>query len=85
MSEPKTTYHTGTELEQALNELQEQLRVITENPDTSIWLRKAITELWSRDSMEALEDLEILQTLMQARKKADMLMLDRWTEGATRH
>lgn len=85
MSETPATYTTGTELEQALNALQEQLRAITENPDTSIWLRKAITELWSRDSMEALEDLETLQTLMQAKKKADLLMLDRWVEGATKH
>lgn len=85
MSETPATYTTGTELEQALNELQEQLQAITANPDTSIWLRKAITELWSRDSIEALEDLETLQTLMEARKKADLLMLDRWAETATKH
>lgn len=85
MSEPKAPYQTGNELEQALNELQEQLRAITKNPDTSIWLRKAITELWSRDSIEVLADLDILQTLMEAKKKADLLMLDRWADGSTRH
>lgn len=85
MSETPASYQTGNELEQALKDLENRLREITENPDTSIWLRKAITELWSRDSIEALEDLEILQTLMEAKKKTDLLMLDRWAEAATKH
>lgn len=58
---------------------------VTENPDASIWLRKAIAELWQRDSSEALKDLAILQTLLQAKKKSDLLMLDRWAESATKH
>jgi hypothetical protein len=85
MSEIPTTYHTGNELEIALKDLEQMLREITEAPNTSIWLRKAIAELWQRDSIEALEDLAILQTLLQAKKKSDLLMLDRWAESATKH
>ncbi|HRJ53060.1 MAG TPA: hypothetical protein PLE99_09840 [Candidatus Thiothrix moscowensis] len=85
MSETPTTYHTDNELEIALKDLERMLREVTENPDTSIWLRKAIVELWQRDSIEALEDLAILQTLLQAKKTSDLLMLDRWAESATKH
>lgn len=85
MSETPTTYQTGNELEKSLKDLENRLREIAENPDTSLWLRKAITELWSRDSIEALEDLATLQTLLQAKQQADLLMLDRWAEAATRH
>lgn len=85
MSETPTTYHTGNELEVALKELEQMLQEVTENPDASIWLRKAIAELWQRDSIEALKDLEILQTLLQAKKKSDLLTLDRWAESTTKH
>ena len=81
MSETPTPYHTGNELEIALKDLEQMLREVTENPAASIWLRKAIAELWQRDSIEALEDLAILQTLLQAKKKSDLLMLDRWAEA----
>jgi hypothetical protein len=85
MSEIPTTYHTGNELEIALKDLERMLREVTEAPNTSIWLRKAITELWERDSFEALEELAILQTLLQAKQKVNLLMLDRWAESATKH
>lgn len=80
MSETPTTYHTGNELEIALKELEQMLREVTENPDASIWLRKAIAELWQRDSSAALEDLATLRTLLQAKKKSDLLMLGCWAE-----
>ena len=85
MSETPTPYHTGNELEIALKELEQMLQKVTENPDASIWLRKAIVELWQRDSIEALKDLEILQTLLQAKKKSDLLRLDRWAQDTTKH
>ena len=80
MSETPTPYHTGNELEIALKDLERMLREITENPAASIWLRKAIAELWQRDSSEALKDLAILQTLLQAKKKSDLLMLGCWAD-----
>lgn len=81
MSETPTTYQTGNELEMALKDLEQMLRKVTENPDASIWLRKSIVELWQRDSIEALEELAILQTLLQAKKKSDLLMLGCWAEA----
>ena len=80
MSETPTPYHTSNELEIALKDLERMLREVTENPDASIWLRKAIAELWQRDSIQVLEDLAILQTLLQAKKKSDLLMLGCWAE-----
>lgn len=80
MSETSTPYHTSNELEIALKDLERMLREVTENPDASIWLRKAIAELWQRDSIQVLEDLAILQTLLQAKKKSDLLMLGCWAE-----
>lgn len=85
MSEIPASYQTGNELEKALKDLENSLRDVTENPDTSIWLRKAIAELWSRDTTEALGDLETLQMLLKAKNKADLLMLGRWTEAAIKH
>ena len=84
MSETPTTDHTSNELEIALKDLERMLQEVTEHPAASIWLRKTIAELWQRDSIEALEDLAILQTLLQAKKKSDLLMLDRWAESATK-
>ena len=67
MSEIPITYHTGNELEIALKDLERMLREVTENPAASIWLRKAIAELWQRDSIEALEDLAIAASQEEVR------------------
>lgn len=52
------------------------------DPTASHWLKRAITELWERDTVDALNDLDVLRELLEAKHRTDLLMLERW---ATRH
>jgi hypothetical protein len=85
MSETPTHYQAGSPLETSLKDLESRLRDVIEHPSTSIWLRKAIAELWERDVIDALEDVDTLRELLQAKQKTNLLMLDRWAEGVKKH
>ncbi len=79
MSEDHTNY-LGLEL--ALKGLERRLRAIVDDPAASFWLKQAVAELWERDTVDALHDLDVLRELLEAKHRTDLLMLERW---ATRH
>ena len=56
MSEDRPIY---LKLEQEINVL-ELLVSITADPAASHWLKRAVTELWERDTVDALNDLDVL-------------------------
>ncbi|OQX11028.1 MAG: hypothetical protein BWK73_18765 [Thiothrix lacustris] len=73
MSEDPPTYLT---LEQELNALD--LRdTITTDPSASHWLKRAVAELWERDVIDALNDLDVLRDLLEAKHHAHVLALKR--------
>lgn len=61
MSEEQPAYLT---VEQALNALGRR-DTITNDPTASYWLKRAITELWERDTVDALNDLDVLRELLE--------------------
>jgi len=83
MSEDRPIYLT---LEQELDALD--LRdTITNDPSASHWLKRAVTELWERDVVDALNDLDVLRELLEAKHHANMLTLERMvtSDDGTRH
>lgn len=84
MSEDSPSY---ANLELMLKGLENKLRAIVTDPSTSYWLKQAVTELWKRDVVDALHDLDVLRELLEAKHRADLLMLERWatSHDGTRH
>jgi hypothetical protein len=73
MSEDRPTYLT---LQQELDALD--LRdTITNDPSASHWLKRAAAELWERDVVDALNDLDVLRELLEAKHHAHVLTLKR--------
>lgn len=83
MSEELPNY---VSLELALKGLEQQLREIVDGP-ASFWLKQAVAELWKRDTLDALNDLDVLRELLEAKHRTDLLMLERWatSHDGTRH
>lgn len=83
MSEDQPAYLT---VEQALNTL-EQRDTITNDPTASHWLKRAITELWERDTVDALNDLTVLRELLEKKHCIDQLLMQKLAEmhDGTRH
>ena len=79
MSEEQLNY---ANLELTLKKLENKLRAIVTDPSSSYWLKQAVAELWKRDVVDALHDLDVLRELLEARHLTDLLMLECW---ATRH
>lgn len=79
MSEEPPNY---ANLELTLKGLENKLREIVDDPAASYWLKQAVAELWKRDVVDALHDLDVLRELMEAKHRTDLLMLERW---ATHH
>jgi len=69
-------------MEQQTRQLEQRLQAISTDPTASHWLQRAVTELWERDTVDALNDLDLLRELLEEKHRTDMLMLERW---ATRH
>lgn len=83
MSEEHPTYLT---LEQELDALD--LRdSITNDPTASHWLKRAVVELWERDVVDALNDLDALRDVLEAKHHANLLTLKRMVtnDDGTRH
>jgi glycyl-tRNA synthetase beta subunit len=68
MSEERSNY---MDLEHALKTVETRLRDITTDPTASHWLKQAVTELWERDVVDALNDLDVLRDLLEAKHQAD--------------
>lgn len=84
MSEEPTPY---LDLELTLKGLEGSLRAIVTDPAASHWLKRAVKELWDRDVVDALNDLDALRELLEAKHRADLLLLERWATSydGTRH
>lgn len=84
MSEDRSNYQ---EPESALRKLDHDLKAIQQDPTASYWLKQAVTQLWDRDVVDALNDLDALRELLEAKHRADLLLLERWatSHDGTRH
>ena len=74
MSETQQGYGS---LEQQLKALENSVQTITTDPAASHWLKRAVTELWERDTVDALNDLDVLQELLEAKHQSHVLTLQR--------
>jgi len=63
------------------------LREITTDPSASYWLKQAVTQLWERDTVDALNDLDVLQDLLEEKHRINALMLKEMvtSDDGTRH
>lgn len=84
MSEEPANY---MDLELSLKGLEKRLRAIVDDPAASYWLKQAVAELWKRDVVDALHDLDVLRELLEAKHCTDLLLLERWaaSNDSTRH
>lgn len=83
MSETRPTYLT---LQQEIDALD--LRdTITNDPSASHWLKRAVTELWERDVVDALNDLDVLREVLEVKHQAHVLTLQRMvtSDSGIRH
>ncbi|OQW99167.1 MAG: hypothetical protein BWK73_50940 [Thiothrix lacustris] len=71
MSEERSNY---MDLEHALKTVETRLRDITTDPTASYWLKQAVTELWERDVVDALNDLDVLRDLLEAKHHQFLLL-----------
>ena len=83
MSEDHQKYLT---LEQELNALDLR-ETIMNDPSASHWLKRAVAELWERDVVDALNDLDVLREVLEAKHHAHVLTLKRMvtSDDGTRH
>jgi len=84
MSEEPASY-LGLDLE--LKGLEQRRQEIVDDPAASYWLKQAVAELWKRDVVDALHDLDVLRELLEAKHHTDLLMLERWatSHDGTKH
>lgn len=64
-------------IEQQTRQLELRLQAISTDPNASHWLKRAVTELWERDKLDALNDLDTLRELLEAKHQANVLTLQR--------
>lgn len=62
----------------SLTALENRLQEIIQDTSTSHWLKQAVIELWDRDVVDALNDLDVLRELLEAKHQADRLLLEKW-------
>ena len=84
MSEEHSHYMN---LEHALKAVETRLREITTDPSASYWLKQVVTQLWERDTVDALNDLDILRELLEAKHQAHVMTMQRMvtSDDGTRH
>lgn len=84
MTEEQHGYGT---VEVQLKRLETHLHTISTDPAVSHWLKQAITQLWERDVVDALNDLDVLRDLLEEKHRIDRLLLEQWAEhhDGTRH
>lgn len=70
-----------------LEAVDKRLHAITTDPSASHWLKRAVTELWERDTVDALNDLDMLQALLEAKHQSNVMTLQRMvtSDDGTRH
>lgn len=73
MSETQQGYGS---LEQQLKALESSVQTITTDPAASYWLKQAVTELWERDVVDALNDLDTLRGLLKEKQRIHALILN---------
>ena len=83
MSEEHPIYLT---LEQELNALDLREAIIND-PAASHWLKRAVVELWERDVVDALNDVDALREMLEAKHHANLLTMKRMvtSDDGTRH
>ena len=72
MTEERANY---LPMEQQTQQLEQRLQTISSDPTVSYWLKCAVTEFWERDVVDALNDLEALQDLLQEKRRISRLLL----------
>lgn len=84
MSEEPGVY---MELKFSLKALDSRLQAINTDPTASYWLKRAVTELWERDVVDALDDLDVLRDLLEEKHRIHAGMLKRMvtSDDGTRH
>lgn len=50
--------------------IDKKIQALIAAPDTSFWLKRALTEATQRDCLDALNDAELLARLLRARFEA---------------
>ena len=66
MSEEQGSY---LPMEQQARKLEQRLQEITTDPTASHWLKRAVTELWEHDVVDAFNDLDVLRELLEAKHR----------------
>ena len=74
MTEEQHGYGT---VEAQLKRLETHLQTISTDPAASHWLKSAARELWERDTMDALNDLDVLRELLEEKHRTHALILQR--------
>ena len=84
MTEEQHGYGT---VEAQLKRLETHLHTISTDPAASHWLKRAVTELWERDVVDALNDLDVLREVLEAKHHTHALQLKRMvtSDDGTRH
>ena len=84
MTEEQHGYGT---VEAQLKRLETHRHTISTDPAANHWLKRAASELWERDTVDALNDLDVLRELLEAKHHTDLLMLERWatSHDGTKH
>lgn len=84
MTEEQRGYGTA---EEQLQRLETHRQTISADPAASYWLKQAITQLWERDVVDALNDLDVLRELLEEKHRIDRLLLEKWAKNhdGTRH
>lgn len=62
MSEEPRSYQEPASI---LRKLEHDLKTIQLDPAASHWLKQAATQLWERDVVDALNDLDVLRELLE--------------------
>lgn len=74
-------------MEQQTRQLEQRLQAVSADPAASHWLKRAANELWERDTVDALNDLDVLRELLEEKHRIHALMLKRMvtSHDGTRH
>ena len=74
-------------MEQQTRQLEQRLQAVSTDPSASHWLKRAASELWERDTVDALNDLDVLRELLETKHRADRILLEKWAKNhdGTRH
>lgn len=84
MTEEQHGYGT---VEAQLKRLETHRHTISTDPAVSYWLKSAVRELWEHDTVDALNDLDVLRELLEEKRRIDRLLLEKWatTHERTKH